>query len=103
MQKTNKSYAIASEEDLDKIKEAIEKSKEIVKALRLAATFERKPFEEMKMDTVGASQCVYEAFQVMTTAIERANELALSGFDETKIHDPRARQAKKIEIMQKKH
>jgi hypothetical protein len=39
MQKTNKSYAIASEEDVDKIKEATEKLKEIVKALRLAATF----------------------------------------------------------------
>jgi nucleoid DNA-binding protein len=42
---------------------------------------------------------VYEAFQVVTTAIEKANQVALRGFDETKIHEPRAMQARKIEIM----
>jgi phosphoglycerate-specific signal transduction histidine kinase len=55
MQKTKKSDAVASEEDLNKIKEVIEKLKEIVKALRLAATFRRKQFEWTKMDTIGAS------------------------------------------------
>jgi nucleoid DNA-binding protein len=48
----------------------------------------------MKTDPVRASQRVYEAFQVVTTGIERANEVALSGFDETKIHERRAIQAR---------
>jgi hypothetical protein len=57
----------------------------------------------MKMDRVGASQGVHETFQVVTTATERANQVALSGFDETKIHEPHGTQARKIEIMQKNH